>query len=292
MMDRDQKLAKLNKQSEDRDQAKQDQLQEVADSLENAVNDLKHTFGLGVDINGLADLIEQISELKGFKDSVDELKSAISELPETVKVDDIDGIVDAIREIELKSPDVILPKTKDIDVIGLVASIINAINALGARIEANKPAPQGQKPLDYVPYRRVIKVGNAFQFDDTETPVAQGGGSGGGTPTVNGYVPVVNPDGSTIGGQSDGLTDAELRASPIDVQGTFYSTTAQYAVIADNKTTGGVIYIGYADAGTATSAASWRIKKVDISNYPVITWADGDTNFNNVFDNRVSLTYS
>jgi hypothetical protein len=292
MMDRDQKLAKLNKASEDKDQARQDQLKEVADSLESAVDDLKKTFGLGVDINGLADLIEQISELKGFKDSVDELKSAISELPDTVKVDDIDGIVDAIREIELKSPDVILPKTKDVDVIGLVASIINAINALGARIEANKPAPQGQKPLDYVPYRRVIKVGNAFQFDDKETPVAQGGGGGGGTPTIDGFVPVVNPDGSTIGGQSDGLTDAELRASPIDVQGTFYSTTAQYAVIADNKTTGGVIYIGYADPGTATSAASWRIKKVDISNYPVITWADGDTNFNNVFDNRVSLTYS
>lgn len=291
-MDRDQKLAKLNKASEDKDQARQDQLKEVADSLESAVDDLKKTFGLGVDINGLADLIEQISELKGFKDSVDELKSAISELPDTVKVDDIDGIVDAIREIELKSPDVILPKTKDVDVIGLVASIINAINALGARIEANKPAPQGQKPLDYVPYRRVIKVGNAFQFDDKETPVAQGGGGGGGTPTIDGFVPVVNPDGSTIGGQSDGLTDAELRASPIDVQGTFYSTTAQYAVIADNKTTGGVIYIGYADPGTATSAASWRIKKVDISNYPVITWADGDTNFNNVFDNRVSLTYS
>lgn len=292
MSDRDQKLAKLNKDKADRDQEKQDQLQEVADSLENAVNDLKKTFGLGVDINGLAELVEEIGQLKGFKESVDELKEAIGALPETVKVEDIDGIVDAIREIEIKSPDVILPKTKEVDVITIAAQIITAINSLGAKIEANKPAPQGQKPLDYVPYRRVIKVGNAFQFDDTETPVAQGGGGGGGTPTVDGYVPVVNPDGTTIGGQSDGLTDAELRASPIDVQGTFYSTTAQYAVIADNKTTGGVIYIGYADPGTATSAASWRIKKVDISNYPVITWADGDTNFNNVFDNRVSLTYS
>lgn len=267
-MDRDQKLAKLNKQSEDRDQARQDQLKEVADSLENAVDDLKKTFGLGVDINGLAALIEQISELKGFKDSVDELKSAISELPDTVKVDDIDGIVDAIREIELKSPDVILPKTKDIDVIGLVASIINAINALGARIEANKPAPQGQKPLDYVPYRRVIKVGNAFQFDDTETPVAQGGGGGGGTPTVDGYVPVVNPDGSVIGGASS------------------------YDKIIDLDTTPDIIYIGQAAIGSALNDDVWQIKKVDTTSGAVIGWANSAATFTNVWDNRASLTYS
>ncbi len=292
-MDRDQKLALLSKAEAEKAQAQADQLKETADALENAVNELKNAFGMGVDINNLGELIEQISELKGFKDSVTELNDAIKALPDTVKVDDIDGIVGAIKDIELKAPPIIIqPDPNPIDIIGLVAKIIATIKALGAKIEANKPEPQSQKATDFIPYRRVIKVGNAFQFDDTETAVAQGGGGGGGTPTVDGYVPVVNPDGTTIGGQSDGLTDAELRASPIDVQGTFYSTTAQYAVIADNKTTGGVIYIGYADAGTATSAASWRIKKVDISNYPVITWADGDTNFNNVFDDRVSLTYS
>jgi hypothetical protein len=92
-------------------------------------------------------------------------------------------------------------------------------------------------------------------------------------------------------GQTDALTDAELRASPLDVQGTFYSTTAQYAVIADDVTTGGVVYVGYADPGTPTSAAGWRIKKIQTSNYPITTWADGNTNFDNVYDNRVSLTY-
>ncbi len=56
---------------------------------------------------------------------------------------------------------------------------------------------------------------------------------------------------------------------------------------------GGVTYVGEADAGSATSAASWRIKEItetgpDIS----IIWADGDTNFNNIWDNRLVLSYS
>lgn len=270
MSDRDQKLAKLNKASEDREQAKQDQLQEVADSLESAVNDLKKTFGLGVDINGLADLVEEIGQLKGFKESVDELKEAIGALPDTVKVEDIDGIVDAIREIELKSPDVILPKTKEVDVITIAAQIITAINSLGAKIEANKPDPQGQKPLDYVPYRRVIKVGNAFQFDDTETPVAQGGGSGGGTPTVDGYVPVVNPDGTYIGG----------------------SGSVEYDKLIDLDSDPNLIYVGKAELGSSIYDPVWQIKKVDITSNVVIGWADSDYDFTHIWDDRLTLTYS
>lgn len=92
-------------------------------------------------------------------------------------------------------------------------------------------------------------------------------------------------------GQTDALTDAELRASPLEVSGEFFSTTAQYAVIADDQTTGGVVYVGYADPGTLTSEAAWRIKKITTSNYPITTWADGNTNFDNIYDNRTSLSY-
>lgn len=102
---------------------------------------------------------------------------------------------------------------------------------------------------------------------------------------------IIAAGGGGSAGQTDGLTDAELRASPLDVQGTFYSTTAQYAVIADDQTTGGVVYVGYAEPGTLTSEAAWRIKKINTSNYPITTWADGDTLFNNVYDDRTSLSY-
>ena len=63
----------------------------------------------------------------------------------------------------------------------------------------------------------------------------------------------------------------------------------------DDVSTTGVTYVGKAAIGTATSAASWQIQKIDETGTPittVITWADGDASFNNVFDNRTSLSYS
>src|SRR5574343_1418391 len=51
-----------------------------------------------------------------------------------------------------------------------------------------------------------------------------------------------------------------------------------------------VMYVGEAAAGSATSAAVWRIKKLDTSSGVALSWADGDTSFDNVWDARASLT--
>jgi hypothetical protein len=52
-------------------------------------------------------------------------------------------------------------------------------------------------------------------------------------------------------------------------------------------------YIGLALPGTATSAASWQIKKIGVSStVTTISWADGNEDFDNIFDNRASLSYS
>jgi hypothetical protein len=51
-------------------------------------------------------------------------------------------------------------------------------------------------------------------------------------------------------------------------------------------------YIGEASPGTLSSAALWRIKRIDNSNGITIQWADGNASFDNVWDNRESLSYS
>lgn len=53
-------------------------------------------------------------------------------------------------------------------------------------------------------------------------------------------------------------------------------------------------YIGKALPGTLSSSAAWRIKKLTYSGMNVtdIQFADGDTNFDNIWDNRESLNYS
>ena len=57
------------------------------------------------------------------------------------------------------------------------------------------------------------------------------------------------------------------------------------------ETVGSIDYVGEASIGTATSAASWRIKKVDNSSGIVLQWA-GSGVFDQVWDNRASLSYS
>lgn len=54
-----------------------------------------------------------------------------------------------------------------------------------------------------------------------------------------------------------------------------------------------VTYLGQANPGSATSAAAWRIMKIDETSTPdvSITFAGGGA-FDQVWDNRISLSYS
>lgn len=70
------------------------------------------------------------------------------------------------------------------------------------------------------------------------------------------------------------------------------SKVTQYALEYDyvSATTS---YRGEALPGSATSAAVWRIQLITITGDDVaITWADGNASFDNVWDNRASLSYS
>ena len=51
-------------------------------------------------------------------------------------------------------------------------------------------------------------------------------------------------------------------------------------------------YIGFAEPGSLTSAAVWKIKRIDCTIGIIILHADGNRNFDNIFDNRESLNYS
>jgi hypothetical protein len=55
---------------------------------------------------------------------------------------------------------------------------------------------------------------------------------------------------------------------------------------------GNDIYIGYAVPGTATSAAAWKIKRVNTVNPISIYWADSSTLYNKVWSDRATYTYA
>jgi len=57
------------------------------------------------------------------------------------------------------------------------------------------------------------------------------------------------------------------------------------------QTVGGFIYYGVAAVGSVTSGSVWRVFRETESDGTIL-YADGDANFDNIWDNRTSLTYS
>lgn len=51
-------------------------------------------------------------------------------------------------------------------------------------------------------------------------------------------------------------------------------------------------YLGWGQPGSATNAPLWRIQRISkTGTVTSITWADGNQNFDNIWDNRASLNY-
>jgi hypothetical protein len=90
------------------------------------------------------------------------------------------------------------------------------------------------------------------------------------------------------------VTDAEYRevkVSPTGDLGT-YSATAPFVTLLD-EASASVTYIGKAKIGSPSASALWQIQKMSVSgNVTSITWADGDSLFNNIWDDRAGLSYS
>ena len=94
--------------------------------------------------------------------------------------------------------------------------------------------------------------------------------------------PPTNPEGDVVY-LSVGL-DGSLRAT------VGFATFAKRYDQADSTTA----YLGDAAVASAEGSAVWRIQKLvfGVDGDVTITWADGDTSFDNIWTNRASLTYT
>lgn len=90
--------------------------------------------------------------------------------------------------------------------------------------------------------------------------------------------------GTGGGGSSGGLTDAQLRAQPIQ-------TDARPGKVLVFKT-GGVTYVCEASSvSAATSAAVWRIRRITVTGEDVAIQFAGTGAFDQIADNRASVVY-
>jgi hypothetical protein len=69
-------------------------------------------------------------------------------------------------------------------------------------------------------------------------------------------------------------------------------TADQESYTIEILTVGYYTYIGRASIGSSVYSAVWQIKRLDESSGITILWADGNTNYDNVWHNAQSLNYS
>lgn len=69
-----------------------------------------------------------------------------------------------------------------------------------------------------------------------------------------------------------------------------YASDKLLTVLIDDVSTT-LSYVGEASAGSATTSSVWRIKRLDSTSGLELLYADGNTHFDNIWDNRLSLSY-
>lgn len=230
-----------------------------------------------------------------LKNAVEQLKQVPKTLPdapeaiESVKVSnlsdiDLKPLLDAVNALDLKveapvvkvdapKVDVAAPDLKPIKAIFTdLLKAVNKIKMPDVKLEATDTS-KIEKELEK----------QTKQLDELiKQPKGGGGGGGNGSPYVDSTGKVVN-----VELEMDGSIPVTVVAGG--------SAAAQTVSKIDDTTTANVVYIGKAEltgAAIATSGAVWQIKKLDTSSLALDKkWADGDSSYNNVWDNRASLTY-
>lgn len=89
---------------------------------------------------------------------------------------------------------------------------------------------------------------------------------------------------------ADRATQTKVDAlGPVDVE---VIGSSDYLVKID-EVSASVSYLGKASIGSADGAAVWQIQKLEtIGTVLTIAWADGDVLFNNIWNDRASISYS
>jgi hypothetical protein len=100
---------------------------------------------------------------------------------------------------------------------------------------------------------------------------------------------------SIEGRQFDSFVESPTRqnktAREVFIGGVDANASEETITLVDTASTT-IIYIGSALPGSLSSQAVWRIQRVDLTTSEIkILFADSDQNFDNIWDNRASLSY-
>jgi hypothetical protein len=108
----------------------------------------------------------------------------------------------------------------------------------------------------------------------------------------------VNSDGSINANVAVDHTQDSMKVGDgtnflaVNADGSINTAVATYTTRLDEPSAT-ITYVGKAVAGTSAGAASWQISRLTVSGTELIMeYADGDMLYNNIWNNRASLSYS
>jgi len=98
--------------------------------------------------------------------------------------------------------------------------------------------------------------------------------------------------GSVVMGGGSSTTGGATEAKQDDIIAAIEGISGTVSYRTEIRKVGALTYIGNAALGSASSDGVWQIKRLDTTSGLTKKWADGNANFDNVWDNRESLSYS
>lgn len=215
--------------------------QPFIDALDSKLKEFKSLFGekIEIDSEGLFKQLEQLDLLKG---DIDSLRESIKHLkiPDGIKVTGIERLLIEIKRLNSKKID-----------LSPITLLTDAVGNLIGKIEELKVPEKGQKPEDFLPVRRVVKIGKKLFFDDSYGGVQ--GGSGG----VQEELIDRSGDPSVRTTSSGGGGDATAANQVIQIAN--QNPLDKYR-IADEDSLTTTQYFGFV---SSTNANKWVILKVD-----------------------------
>lgn len=222
-----------------------------------------------VDVAHEESLTKLNNTIVGLMTTFTEKIGTINELKE-VKVSNI-------TEAKQPQPKIVIPDSvtiKNIEQLsdkGYIEEANKSLANIAEQLGQLEDLKQGQKPSDFTPFRRVIKVGNRLQFDDSSWSKGGGGGT------------QFDKTGLATEAKQDEVITA---IEGIDIAPD--TPLSKYSYIQKDTSGATYKYYGYADANTA---GGWAIKRITIATN-LAEFVVGASDYSTAWGDRATQTYA
>lgn len=231
------------------------------------------------DVQDVVSAVESLHDtLKSQSGERPEIQVSIPEFEQRDYTNLLDTLTETIKDVERAVKE--QSTTVEAPVVNIPETVVNVpetdLKPLERGLEKVEKAVKAVKipetpKTDTSGIEKRIDKSNKLLKEIVEKPVGGGGGGGASWPAIN---------------------ENEI-THPLTVDSHGNLKIVDTPMAKKITAVGSITYIASATPGTAQATAAWQVQKVDesVAGTTVITWADGNANFDNVATDLTALTY-